>query len=605
MSFAVNAREDLSGRVDSVTWEAAIDSSVHLLPADPARAVSLLVSTLEKADSTAFPTLSGQTHLLLGNARFRMGNTRNAIQHFERSIHWFTLAADSAQLAAALNNLGAIQRHIGHYNEALDLYNRSLNIKQAQGDLEGSLRTLTNIGNVYSRQGYPLSATKVYLSALHLSDSLLQPQTSATLRLNLGILFKEQGQYKEALSSYDEALQTFQDLGDQTGIITTLTNKAGVYLDENNSERALELLHEALDASDGASDPVGKGYVLTNLGQAYLVQNNVSRAIETLEEALSLFIATSDEQGLIESQLYLSRALLQAGATERALQLIEQAAKATQNAGSLNLRISVYRTYRAILNARQQFRQSGILADSIEVWFEQQQTEKQSNLASDLRIRYALEEKERNLNQVREQVSALEQQQRIKDLQNSLLAAGLGLVLLSGGLIIFLLRRQQRLKEQAARITALELENERLQNETLQERIRDKDQWLTRFALHIAEKNNFLRDILKQMKSKSGQESARLRIRQYLNSAQAQEDFADESNRLHGNYQLILKERFPNLTERDIRLCALLRQGLTSKDIAGILNISDQSVDVARHRLRKKLNLDRSERIDDFLRDIS
>ena len=62
-----------------------------------------------------------------------------------------------------------------------------------------------------------------------------------------------------------------------------------------------------------------------------------------------------------------------------------------------------------------------------------------------------------------------------------------------------------------------------------------------------------------------------------------------------------LLEMFPALTPNERKLCALLRSGLSSKDIALLTFQNPQSVDVARYRLRKKLHLTNEENITDFL----
>ena len=52
-----------------------------------------------------------------------------------------------------------------------------------------------------------------------------------------------------------------------------------------------------------------------------------------------------------------------------------------------------------------------------------------------------------------------------------------------------------------------------------------------------------------------------------------------------------LDTKFPNLTRKEKRLAQLLYMDLSSKEIALILNIAPQSVDTARYRLRKKLDM--------------
>ena len=62
-----------------------------------------------------------------------------------------------------------------------------------------------------------------------------------------------------------------------------------------------------------------------------------------------------------------------------------------------------------------------------------------------------------------------------------------------------------------------------------------------------------------------------------------------------------LLERWPSLTKVDLKLCSLLRQGLSSKEIAEITNKSSHGIDVARNRLRRKLGLEPREDITLFL----
>ncbi len=55
-------------------------------------------------------------------------------------------------------------------------------------------------------------------------------------------------------------------------------------------------------------------------------------------------------------------------------------------------------------------------------------------------------------------------------------------------------------------------------------------------------------------------------------------------------FKKLLKE-YPKLTTNDLKLCAMLRQGMTSKEIAAITGKEVRSVEVSRNRLRHKLNL--------------
>jgi len=63
------------------------------------------------------------------------------------------------------------------------------------------------------------------------------------------------------------------------------------------------------------------------------------------------------------------------------------------------------------------------------------------------------------------------------------------------------------------------------------------------------------------------------------------------------DFYLKLKQKFPDLTKSELKLCALLKLDLTSSEIAALSYQSQNSIYVARSRLRKKMNM---HKVDDF-----
>ena len=79
------------------------------------------------------------------------------------------------------------------------------------------------------------------------------------------------------------------------------------------------------------------------------------------------------------------------------------------------------------------------------------------------------------------------------------------------------------------------------------------------------------------------------------------EIFRTNFDRIHENFFRNLMERYPSLTQSDLRLCAFLRLNMSTKDIANMLNISLKGVEAARYRLRKKLRLGSGISLGEFL----
>lgn len=78
-------------------------------------------------------------------------------------------------------------------------------------------------------------------------------------------------------------------------------------------------------------------------------------------------------------------------------------------------------------------------------------------------------------------------------------------------------------------------------------------------------------------------------------------DFSYYFGQVHPSFYQNLQSRFPDLSLKEKRLCAFLRLGLSSKEIAAITFVETRSVESARNRLRKKLNLDVDENLTTFL----
>jgi DNA-binding CsgD family transcriptional regulator len=69
----------------------------------------------------------------------------------------------------------------------------------------------------------------------------------------------------------------------------------------------------------------------------------------------------------------------------------------------------------------------------------------------------------------------------------------------------------------------------------------------------------------------------------------------------HQGFFKRLKEKYPNLTTNDLRLCSYLRMNFSTKEIAKLLNISGRAVEISRYRLRRKLGLSHDNNLTEYL----
>jgi ligand-binding sensor domain-containing protein/DNA-binding CsgD family transcriptional regulator len=79
------------------------------------------------------------------------------------------------------------------------------------------------------------------------------------------------------------------------------------------------------------------------------------------------------------------------------------------------------------------------------------------------------------------------------------------------------------------------------------------------------------------------------------------EVFESAFDEVHEDFLNRIKNSYPNLTPKELRLCAYLRLNISSKEIAPLMNISVRGVEICRYRVRKKLEIDRDTNMTSFI----
>ncbi|HET7896642.1 MAG TPA: triple tyrosine motif-containing protein, partial [Flavisolibacter sp.] len=181
------------------------------------------------------------------------------------------------------------------------------------------------------------------------------------------------------------------------------------------------------------------------------------------------------------------------------------------------------------------------------------------------------------------------------------------------------LKQQQKFEEQQRQLQylhQLELEkNEKeivkLRNEKLEAELAHKNTELASSAMHLVQKGELLskiKDELVKLNKDSHEQQSPNEVKKIIKILGTEEkmdedweQFAQHFDKVHSDFLLNLKKKFPNLTPNESKLCAYLRMNLSTKEIAQLMNISVRGVEISRYRLRKKLELPTAVNLFDFL----
>ncbi len=207
-------------------------------------------------------------------------------------------------------------------------------------------------------------------------------------------------------------------------------------------------------------------------------------------------------------------------------------------------------------------------------------------------------EKEKEL--IKEQlIELLKKDQRLGQLKTILLVVTILSLVIIGYFIIKNIKNKHREEKKAIEI---QRENERNDSAKI---LALKNKELTSSALQLIEKEEFIKKLKESVHTTSSGSNIKM-INQMIKSVESSttnkwEEFEARFTSINQNFYKNLKTKFPELSQKDLKVCALIKLNFSSKDMASLLGISVESVHTSRYRLRKKLNLERSENLSEFI----
>ena len=150
-----------------------------------------------------------------------------------------------------------------------------------------------------------------------------------------------------------------------------------------------------------------------------------------------------------------------------------------------------------------------------------------------------------------------------------------------------------------------------LKNQQLEIKIGHKNRELAMSTMHLVQSSELIQQlkdtITKVAKNTNDLEAAKelKKVNRLLNESnqlsEGWDQFAHHFDQVHIDFLQKVREKYPQLTANDEKLCAYLRMNLSTKEMAPLMNISIRGVEVARYRLRKKLNLEGNINLNEFM----
>ena len=517
---------------------------------------------------------------------YRDTDTKRAMQYANWALRESEDAGYETGKAEVLYNIGEINENDNLYDIAIGNYSSSLEIFKTIKNENGIARLYFSLGNIYKKKAAYKLSLENSLEALKLFEKLKDNNGLAAVYNCLGSIYKYQMDYTGAMDYYEKSLSLALQENDKAGIALVYNNIGVIHQNEGNYELALDYYNRSIKIQKEINSLKNVAISLGNIGNILLEQEKFDEAFKYFTESLTINTSIGYTRGVAIQHESIGNYYNLMGKPELAIENLIKAYDLFEEMGRMEYVKDISETLSELYYKNNQFKEAfeyqlehHSVSDSIF------SVEKAKSIAQ-LEFNYRYEKEQEQL--------LLEDQKKF--FRNTAIFVALIFVIV---VVYFLYTRQKnRTVQQSLESKNLELEKKQIKSD-----LDLKNKELATYALYLAKKNQLISVIVDRLDcAKANLKTENIpeieNIIQNLN-ASLDNDVWEEFeirflNVFEGFYENIQK-KFPDLSLNEKRLAAFLRLDMSTKEISSITNQSPHSINIARTRFRKKLNLANSD----------
>lgn len=415
----------------------------------------------------------------------------------------------------------------------------------------------------------------------------------------------------QAFHYVDEALAIYKSLNDSTNLARCYNSKGLVYIQLPDNKKAEENFKAALEINRKIGN---KKAVASNLNNLCLYEGNTPEKISMLYEAIALNDSLGATWSLSENYNNLGTQYFYARSYDKALSALDTAINYARQINAKELISDNYRYKSWVYAGKKDF------AEAYQNLLQLYEAEQELLTMNEMR-QIELNVIQKRLRAKEQEMIMQEQAFEIRSLRLWTFIAVLIAIALFMGLsyMVFRYRHQKkiqlleadkRLQKQEKELITLKLKQAENETRQTQQELDYNRQELTNFAFFVRSRNDILAHIQGMIKEgyklSPGETERHLRsINAYISQFNARNtetellidkinaEFIDKLSKLH-----------PDLSKNEQRLASLLRIGLSTKEIASVIDSTPKTVNMARYRLRKHLNLETDDSLTEYMQSI-
>ncbi len=486
------------------------------------------------------------------------------------------------------------------------------NVPEGKMRAKAIIELLLIQASAYQDLGLHSPSVNNYFFALEQAKKYDLTELSAVVYNNLGTAFQRQGKYEKSDSLLIQAIQINEQRKDKQKLFINYNNLAVSYAKRENHTKALEYAFLALHQLDPQKDKDMEQLMKLSIASIYLNHNEPLMALKMVREVKENQELSGQKNYLFYTYRLLTNIYLKQNRMDMALETLQQVNWFMDFSYSDKEWMDMLQMYAKTYALKQDYARAYtylVRADAVK------------DSLADIEIKHQLANIEEmylaGQERLRQELVMQEEERRNNRLIYYVLAA---VIVVLTVIIVVVYRKSVR----SGRAKDLQLSAAREEQETIrvrkeaekedlkkqiaqyQEELQRQKKMLVSFSIQSVQNESYMeklneeiKKILLEINMKDTEKKKHVKqiiseINQYTTGSRWDE-FRYRFENVHESFFRNLSEACADLTVKDLHMCALLRLGLSTKEIAAITFKEVRSIESSRNRLRKKLGLSEKE----------
>ena len=511
----------------------------------------------------------GNSYYMLGRLAFYDDDYLKASMLYDSAFFFLEQTNSLKDISKLYYSIAETSGYMNSFEKAMEYCHKAINLNEKLQNKFDMAVCYNLLGNLHQQLGNKNKVMECFSFSLQMAEEVDAKICCANAYSSIGKYYENENQLDSALHYFQLALDLRMKSGSLRRIASSKQHLGNLYITLEKHEEAIKLLTDALEIYSNINEKFGMALIHNSLADLYFSLENYTKTIQHLNKSMSIAQQINSDMLLNKGYNLKSELLVKTGNIDSAFIVLQKSFDLYKNTFS---------------------KEKERIIKEMEYSFDAANKEKEIEILA-------------KNNKINKQ----------KLLILTFAIAALFLLIFTAAYLYYsknkALKQKSLLLQNEKQISKQKIELKEKEKTILEKELQEKNKELAAKALSLMQNNETLQELNRKLEgledymkpdNKSKLHEVMKEV-EFHSKSSLWKEFDEAFQNVNNEFNEKLLEACPDLSASEIKIATLLRLNLSTKEIAAITFKSESGIKTARHRLRKKLNLDADENLVTYL----